>query len=55
VVLVNSNPASIHEHGSGDGGSHLQFEPLTPDVVRQVIELGSPRCPAAHHGPARPP
>ena len=37
VVLVNSNPASIMT--DPDMADRTYIEPLTPDVVRRVIEL----------------
>ncbi len=40
VVLVNSNPASIMT--DPDMADRTYIEPLTPDVVRQVIELERP-------------
>ena len=40
VVLVNSNPASIMT--DPDMADRTYIEPLTPDVVRRVIELEKP-------------
>lgn len=40
VVLVNSNPASIMT--DPDMADRTYIEPLTPDVVRRVIELERP-------------
>ena len=40
VVLVNSNPASIMT--DPEMADRTYIEPLTPDVVRRVIELEKP-------------
>lgn len=52
VVLVNSNPASIMT--DPDMADRTYIEPLTPDVVRRVIELEKPDALLPTMGGKRP-
>ncbi len=53
VVLVNSNPATIMT--DPEMADRTYIEPITPEVVAQIIAQGAPRRPPAHPGrPDRP-